>query len=241
MTSNYLLSLPFDLHVVIARNLTLQECLTYSSLSLVCHDAVYYIFAHRIELDFGSLIIANGRLTVSSEDFLKILHAHSRAETIRNFCIPDNFSAYTKLSLFFQLYWEHVYIPSYDPSDLEPSMICGTHVGHIRGHLSRIRYLGFYGAFHKHQSEHMHDILRIYDDDMYGLNIAEENNPNHVLTDETNWSTTNLDAPYTACSQCHLHIEYPESQTNHASQTNLCWQCTRITNILHIESDTNNS
>ena len=227
---NHFLSLPFDVHLHIARNLSLKDSLTYSSLAPICHDAVYYIFAHRLQLDFSTLII-NNTLSLSTDDFLKILHAHTRTRTIRNFCVPNNFTAYTALSLYLQLYWEHTYIPSYDPSDLEPSMICGTHVGHIRGQLSRICYLGFYGAINKHQKQQMYDILHIYDDDTYGVNIIPEDNPTHLLHDDINWSNTDLDAPYTACSNCLLHIEYPP-HTHDTSAVTLCWQCSTINDIL---------
>ena len=54
-----LLYLPFDIHVLIVRNLDLRSCLSYTQIATVCHDAVYYIFAHRSELDFSSLIVDN--------------------------------------------------------------------------------------------------------------------------------------------------------------------------------------
>ena len=48
-----LLSIPVDIHILIVRNLGLQTCLAYAQIAPVCHDAVYYVFAHRAELDFS--------------------------------------------------------------------------------------------------------------------------------------------------------------------------------------------
>ena len=228
-----LLCLPFDIHVQIARNLQLKDCLAYSTLSQTCHDAVYYIFSHRIELDFGSLIV-NSRLTIQSDLFLQILRAHTRATTIRNFCIPTDFTSFSDLSAYFELYWHHTYIPDYDPSDPEPSMVCGTHVGHIRGQLSQIYYLGFYGAYTHHLGEQMHEILNAYNDPMYGIYICDEYARPRVLNDKSNWSVVNLDAPYSACSRCNLHIEYPLN----TDDPNLCWQCEHVQRVLSsIDSD----
>ena len=188
---SHLLHLPFEIHVQIARNLQLKDCLAYATLSPLCHDAVYYIFSHRIQLDLGSLI-ANNRLSIQSDLFLQILHAHTRATTIRNFCIPTDFTSFSDLSAYFELYWQHTYIPDYDPSVPEPSMICGTHVGHIRGQLSHIYYLGYYGASTPLQHEQMHAILSVYDDPMYDIYISEEDNRDHILNDKSNWSVVNL-------------------------------------------------
>ena len=227
-----LLSLPFDIHVQIARNFSLSDCLTYSTLSPICHDAVYYIFSHRIQLDFSSLVV-NNHLPISSDLFLKILHAHTRARIIHNFCIPGDFTLFAELSTYFHLYWQHSFIPSYDPADLEPDMICGTHVGHIRGHLCQIYYLGFYGACTRNQGDQMHDILNMYDDPMYGAFICPEDTPSRLLNDKSNWSSVDLDTPYTSCSRCDLDIEYPNKSDPHKSNTTpLCQQCRYIVDTL---------
>ena len=109
-------------------------------------------------------------------------------------------------------------------------MICGTHVGHIRGQLSQIYYLGYYGAHTRHQSDHMHDILNVYDDPMYGAFICPEDSPSRLLNDQSN---VNLAAPYTACSRCELHIEYPNGTDLHkVNNTHVCRQCRYIVNTL---------
>ena len=50
------LSLPFNLQLLIVRHLDLNDCLSFAKVSTVCHDIVYYIFSHRAELDFTSVI-----------------------------------------------------------------------------------------------------------------------------------------------------------------------------------------
>ena len=42
-----LLSLPFEMHVCIVRNLNLSDALAYAEVHPIIHDAVYYVFAHR--------------------------------------------------------------------------------------------------------------------------------------------------------------------------------------------------
>ena len=43
-----LLSIPFEVHV---RKLSLKDCIAYMQVCTVAHDVVYYVFAHRRELD----------------------------------------------------------------------------------------------------------------------------------------------------------------------------------------------
>ena len=58
----YIDYLPFDLQVEIARYLPLKDALAYADADAdadVCtlaHDAVYYVFSHRKELNFTSLL-----------------------------------------------------------------------------------------------------------------------------------------------------------------------------------------
>ena len=85
----------FDIHMQIARNLQLKDCLAYSTVSQIC---VLHIFTytHRIELDWGSLIV-NNRLSIQSDLFLQILHAHTRVRTIRNLMTLHPFQIYQRI------------------------------------------------------------------------------------------------------------------------------------------------
>ena len=68
-----LLSLPFDVHLSIIRYLDLKDCLSYSQVSITCHDAVYYVFSHRAELDFSSVLTDDQYVSLSdalSESFM---------------------------------------------------------------------------------------------------------------------------------------------------------------------------
>ena len=143
-TMSSLLSLPIEIQLLIVRKLPLRDCIAYAQVSSTCHDLVYYVFSHRLELDFSS-VVTNGHLIISSEQFLDILHAHTRATIIRNFCLPHQFNDYAQLARYFNLYWAHTFIPTYDDSSesfpgAEPSMLSGTHVGHIRGELTYLHY-----------------------------------------------------------------------------------------------------
>ena len=182
------LSLPLDIHILICRNLNLHDCLTYSQLSTTCHDAVYYVFAHRIQLDFSSVINSNHSLELSDDVFFKVLYAHTRATLIRNFCIQHNFAAFTELSPYFSLYWAHTFVPCYDETVADCSILCDTHVGHQRGQLIDVHYLESYGTLTPQQCVHMHTLLNTYDD-VYGVHIIPEDNTLPLLLDNTNWSS----------------------------------------------------
>ena len=45
-----LLSIPFEMHVLIVRELSLKDCIAYMQVCTVAHDVVYYVFAYRKEL-----------------------------------------------------------------------------------------------------------------------------------------------------------------------------------------------
>ena len=72
-------SLPLDVRIEIARYLPLKDTSSNSQVSEVTFDAVYYVFAHREELDFSSLLDANNTISLSDSAILAILHAHTVA------------------------------------------------------------------------------------------------------------------------------------------------------------------
>ena len=65
-----LLSLPFDVQLLIVRQLDLKDCLSYSQLSTTSHDVVYYVFSHRAELDFSS-VLSDDQYVLLSDSLLK--------------------------------------------------------------------------------------------------------------------------------------------------------------------------
>lgn len=220
-----LLSLPFDIHILIVRNLDLQTCLGYAQVAPVCHDAVYYIFVHRAELDFSSLLVDNHYLyPMPNSLFMNILYSHTRATTFRNFCIPTSFTAFNELSDYFNLYWSLTFISEQDPSMPNSDTICGRYVGHIQGQLQFIFFIGqYYGAQNPQQGDILQEMLTPFQDE-YGLQIASESDCSFpVLSDTLNWNTVDLDGPYNRCTICDLEIHFPLS---------LCSQCTFIRELL---------
>jgi hypothetical protein len=220
-----LLSLPFDIHILIVRNLDLQTCLAYAQVAPVCHDAVYYIFAHCTELDFSSLLVDNHYFyPVPDSLFMNILYSHTRVTTLRNFCLPISFTAFNELSDYFNLYWSLTFIPEYDPSVHNSDTICGRYVGHIQGQLQSIYYIGQYYGAQNPQGNILQQILTPLQDDEYGLQIANESDYSvPLLSDTFNWSIIDLDAPYNRCTMCDLQIDFPLS---------FCSQCTFIKDFL---------
>ena len=169
-----LLNLPLDIHINIVQYLDLNDCLCYAQLSTQTHDAVYYVFAHRTELNFSSVLSSYNppKMSLSPEMFLNVLHAHTRAMQITNFCIPQNFSQFHELSEYLKLYWKLSFVPCFDESLLcsEASFVCGTYVGHPTGQLQSIAYLGNHGASSQQESQMLCDLFYDYDD-MYGTKL----------------------------------------------------------------------
>ena len=141
-----LLSLPFDVKLLIVRYLNLSDCLSFAHVSTVCHDIVYYVFSHRAKLDFTSVISDDSYLSLSDDLFLQVLHAHTRVICIRNFCIPRSFAAFDNLSHYLDLYWSLTFISYADPTIPSNDTISGTYVGHLQGQLQSIFYHGHFGA-----------------------------------------------------------------------------------------------
>ena len=62
-----LLSIPLEVHVLIVRELSLKDCIAYMQVCTVAHDVVYYVFAHRKELDVESVLDESGTCPVSTD------------------------------------------------------------------------------------------------------------------------------------------------------------------------------
>ena len=141
-----LLSIPFEMHVLIVRKLSLKDCLAYMKVCTVTHDVVYYVFAHRKELDFESVLDESGTIALSSEMLMKVLYAHTRAVSIMNFCLSPSFTMLKEFCRYFNMYW------SYKVVDIQQFDACLVAVGHPSGHLERIRHLGWDGGSTREQS-----------------------------------------------------------------------------------------
>ena len=82
---------------MITKLLNLKECLIYYQVSRVTFDAAYYVFVHRKQLDFGSVLGPDETISLPDSVLLKVMHAHPRAEIITNFCISRNFDSFAEL------------------------------------------------------------------------------------------------------------------------------------------------
>ena len=69
-------SLQFDVHVHIIKLLNLNEAIVYAQITPEANTAVQYVFAHRKQLDFGSVFGSNGQIMLSDTAPMQVLHAH---------------------------------------------------------------------------------------------------------------------------------------------------------------------
>ena len=132
----YLHYLPSDLQIEIARYLPLKDALAYADVCTLAHDAVYYVFSHRRELNFTSVLDDSGCIALPDTMILYILHAHVRAETIVSFALPCTFSMFAELEFYFSMYWRE--------------LIChdNARVGHPSGNLQYVDYRHYFGLPH---------------------------------------------------------------------------------------------
>ena len=79
--------LPFDVQVDIVKLLSLKDAIAYSETTPVTKEAVEYVFAHRKQLDFGSVLGPTGQIMLPDNKILEIMHAHIRAEVITDFSV----------------------------------------------------------------------------------------------------------------------------------------------------------
>ena len=108
-----LLSLPFDVKLLIVRYLDLSDC-------------------HLLKCQLN----ADGQhVSLSDAQFLQIFHAHTRITCIRNFCIPRSSTAFADLSRYLDFYWSLTFVSDADPTIPGNDSISGTYVGHPQGQL----------------------------------------------------------------------------------------------------------
>ena len=184
-------ALPIDIHIMITKLLNLKECLIYSQVSRVTFDAAYYVFAHRKQLDFGSVLGPDETIILPDSVLLKVMHAHPRAEIITNFCVSRNFDSFAELEGYMEKYW-HI---------MERGDFCM--IGHEMGQLTNITYPrgSHYGAVSRKQGCRLNSTWEEYSDDygVFGVSSDTSNDPEYPPLNNapSNWSSVDLDTPYT--------------------------------------------
>ena len=133
---------------------------------------------------------------------LAILHAHTRASVIINFCLPHTFTLFAELDQYLSLYWTK-----------HTNMDQTAAVGHPMGTLQRIYYLNCHGLPYNARSESKASLLSLWHKyepysevlpsiDFYGQ--PGKPSPHKSLY---NWSTSNIEIPY-RCLTCNSLISY---------------------------------
>ena len=67
--------------------------------------AVQYAFAHRKQLDSGSVLGPNDQTMLSDSAHIEVLHAHRRVEVITDFSLHPNFVSFTALREYMDTHW----------------------------------------------------------------------------------------------------------------------------------------
>lgn len=75
--------------------LSLKDYISYMQVSTITHDIVHYIFAHRRILDFQSVLNEHtNTIALPPQVLMTVLYAHSRVESIQNFCLSPTFTQF---------------------------------------------------------------------------------------------------------------------------------------------------
>ena len=201
-------TLPSLVHVDIVRHLPLADALAYSQTCVSAHDAVYYVFSHRIELDFFSVLDVTEVITLDDHTLLKVLHAHVRARFISGFCLRADFSSFTELEQYFNMYWSIF------------TNVHGENVGQPSGLLLEVNLTKPSGIdldappTSRDRLNRLWSSLDMYDNSISSVMVCPtySNCPLY-----TNWSTIDLDERRKPCPGC----RFPTLSSNEA-----CEQCT---------------
>ena len=212
----YLEFMPLDVHFEIARYLPLKDALAYASVCTLAHDAVYYTFSHRKELNFTSLLDDNECIALPDAMILNILHAHIRAETLISFALPHTFTMFQDLEAYFFMYWR-VLINQRNQQ-----------VGHPLGNLQYVDYRYYYGLHNSAPDENLtrmstlRDTLEPYDEYLSCFNDGNNRGHGEFSFSEpyNNWCNTDLDTRYRPCPCC--ESTFPVSMF---SSNGLCTHC----------------
>jgi hypothetical protein len=178
------MSIPFDIHVCIVKLLPLKDAIAYSEVTPVTKEAVEYVFAHRKQLDFGSVLGPNSQIMLPDRKIFNILHAHIRAEVIMNFSVQATFSSFARLRRYMKA--KLILMYSTDGYPLG--------VGH--GILCKIRYSvnTYCGGANQCQGQKLKAIWDKFDDE-YGIFCIDYTSFNAIIpmyTAPANWSTVRV-------------------------------------------------
>ena len=94
--------LSFDVHVAILKLLNLRDALAYAQIAPLTREAVQYVFCHRVQLDFGSVLGPSGQIMLPDDAIMEVPHAQVRAEVITDFSVQSTFTAFTALEQYMQ-------------------------------------------------------------------------------------------------------------------------------------------
>ena len=116
---------------------------------------------YRKQLDFGSVLGADKGIILPDSLLLKVLHAHTRAEVITDFCVSRKFDSFAELEWYLEKYWHLM-----DTGDFNM-------VGHESGKVLKIACpsatsASHYGAATRKQGCKLQSLWEHYGDD-YGV------------------------------------------------------------------------
>ena len=160
---------------------------------MLTHDAVYYVFSHRSELNFASLLDVKQCIALPDAEILTTLHAHVRTHSIVALSLPCTFNMFAELEAYFALYWR-VLINQHDEQ-----------VGHPSGNLQCVDYLHYYRLHHDAPEANCTRMTAIYDNlepyDEYFLRFKHRGLHGTYSHTEpyNNWLNIDLDLRYKPC------------------------------------------
>ena len=163
------------------------------------HEVVHYVFAHRAQLDFKSVLDANNTIALPQDTLMMVLYAHTRAHSILNFCLPPSFTCLDEFYRYFHLYWSHKTVQTCQYEDNERT------VGHPAGCLWEIAYLGNHHGGSTPEQHYFLENLWQANQDWLGYSIVDQPGLHDCVEDMMvthNWSDRDVDAPYTWCLWC---------------------------------------
>ena len=160
---------------------------------------MYYVFSHRRELNFASLLDDKQCIGLPDAEILDILHAHIRADSIIALSLRCTFNMFAELEAYFAIHWR-VLINQH-----------GQEVGHPSGNLRSVGYLHYYGLDHDALKANLSRMAAICDNlepyDEY-LSRFEPFGVHGMYspTELYNWSNIDLNLRYKPCPCCDLSM-----------------------------------